>query len=261
MKKLYIGTNTKMTKTINETISFISSLQELTQDLKDKINLFVIPSYTTLHTVSKIINKECISLGAQNMCWEERGQFSGEISPIMLKEVDTDIVMIGHSERRHIFYEDDIVESLKVEAALNHDLTPLLCIGETKEEKDNDISDEILRKQLKIGFSKVKSKGFKEIIVAYEPVWAIGVNGEPAKSEYAQARHKVIKNTLLEIFGDKAKEIPVLYGGSLNIDNVNEMLEQEDIDGLFIGRSAWNAENFNKIIRQVLPIWEKKNNG
>ncbi len=261
MKKLYIGTNTKMTKTINESIAFISSLQDLTQDIREKLNLFVIPSYTTLYPVSKIINKDCISLGAQNMCWEERGQFTGEISPLMLKEVDTDIVMIGHSERRHKFYEDDIVESLKVQAALNHGFTPLLCIGETKDEKDNDISDEILSKQLKIGFSKVKNKGFKEIIVAYEPVWAIGVNGEPATSEYAQARHHVIKNTLLEIFGDNAQEIPVLYGGSVNIDNANEMLEQEDIDGLFIGRSAWEAENFNKIIRQVLPIWEKKNNG
>lgn len=260
MKKLYVGTNTKMTKTIEDTINFISSLQTITDDLKDKITLFVIPSYTTLYPVSQIIDKSNILLGAQNMCWEEKGQFTGEISPLMLKEVNVDIAMIGHSERRHVFLEDDKVESLKVKAAIDHGFTPLLCIGETKEEKNYGIADEVLRKQLKIGFSQIDKKNFDKIMVAYEPVWAIGVSGEPASCEYAQAKHKVIKETLKELFGDLANDIPVLYGGSVNINNANEILEQESVDGLFVGRSAWDAENFNKLIRSALPIWEEKEN-
>lgn len=260
MKKLYIGTNTKMTKTIQETKEFLSTLQTLTASLKDDITLFVIPSYTTLVEAKKTIVNDAILIGSQNMCWAERGQYTGEISPLMLKEIGIDIVMIGHSERRHVFLEDDNVEALKVSSAIEHGFIPLLCIGETKEEKDSGISNEILRKQLIVGFSKVNKNNVKNIIVAYEPVWAIGVNGEPASSSYVEAKHKVIKATLKEIFKDISINIPVLYGGSVNLENSKELIKQDSVDGLFVGRSAWDANNFNTLIRQVLPVWKEKGN-
>jgi len=193
------------------------------------------------------------------MCWEEQGQFTGEISPLMLKEVGAEIVQIGHAERRNIFKETDTEENKKVLCALKHGFTPLLCIGERREEKEKKIADEILRIQLKIGLNQVTPEQSKRVLIAYEPVWAIGVEGTPASKEYADERHKVIKQTLMELFGHNiGKDIPVLYGGSVNNQNAPELISMPHIDGLFIGRSAWDAENFNKIIRQVLPVFLKR---
>lgn len=253
--KIYFGTNLKMYKTIQETTDFLHSLETLTKDIsRDKIELFVIPSYTSLPAACSTTDRSLIRLGAQNMCWEEQGQFTGEISPLMLKELHTDLVMIGHSERRHVFGETDREENLKVKSSLEHGFTTLLCIGETKEEKDFGISDEVLRTQLKVGFHDVPAEDISKIWVAYEPVWSIGVNGTPASADYAEEKHKVIKQTLREIFGDAADHIPTLYGGSVNPQNAEDLIKQPSIDGLFIGRSAWNADNFNSIIRQVLTI-------
>ena len=252
-KKIYFGTNTKMYKTIKDTVEFVSQLQELTKDIsREDMQLFVIPSYTTLRDANEAKDEDLLMVGAQNMGWEEQGQFTGEISPLMLQEVGTDIVMIGHSERRHVFGETDVEENKKVKAALNHGFTTLLCIGETAEEKDFGISAEVLRTQLKIGFHDVPVSQVPNIWVAYEPVWSIGVNGTPASADYAEKMHKVIKACLREIFGDVADEIPVLYGGSVNPENAVGLSKMEHIDGLFIGRSAWQADNFNKIIRDVL---------
>ena len=190
------------------------------------------------------------------MSWEDQGQFTGEISPLMLKELGLDLVMIGHSERRHVFGETDVEENNKVKAALNHSFTTLLCIGETAEEKKFGISAEVLRTQLKIGFHDVPAKQANNIWVAYEPVWSIGVNGTPASADYAEEMHKVIKNCLREIFGEAADEIPVLYGGSVNPENANELIVQPSIDGLFTGRAAWDADKFNMLIRNAKATYE-----
>ena len=192
------------------------------------------------------------------MCWTESGQYTGEISPLMLREIGVSIVEIGHSERRHIFMETDEMENRKVRCALDYGFRPLLCIGETKEQREDGISDEILQIQLKKGLKGVSSQESPNLMIAYEPVWAIGVNGTPASAEYAQQKHKVIKNTLQEFFGEKSKQIPVLYGGSVHEKNAVELAEMPDIDGLFIGRSAWKAENFDRIIRLTLPVFRKK---
>lgn len=169
-------------------------------------------AYTTLESATKNVDRDYVLLGAQNMCWEDQGQFTGEISPLMLKELGLDLVMIGHSERRHVFGETDVEENKKVKAALNHGFTTLLCIGETAEEKDFGISAEVLRTQLKVGFHDVPVSQVGKIWVAYEPVWSIGVNGTPATADYAEEMHKVIKGCLREIFGEEADKIPVLYG-------------------------------------------------
>ena len=252
-KKIYFGTNTKMYKTIKDTVEFVSQLQELTKDIsREDMQLFVIPSYTTLRDANEAKDEDLLMVGAQNMGWEEQGQFTGEISPLMLQEAGIGLVMIGHSERRHVFGETDIEENKKVLCALEHGFKTLLCIGETAEEKEFGINAEVLRTQLKVGFHGVSAEDAKNIWVAYEPVWSIGVNGTPASADYAEEMHKVIKATLCEIFGDAADEIPALYGGSVNPGNACDLIVQPSIDGLFTGRAAWQADKFNTLIRDAI---------
>ena len=254
LSKVYLGTNTKMYKTIQETQDYLSALVSLTADLdRSELELFVIPSYTTLYHARKVAPREQVKIGAQNMGWEERGQFTGEISPLMLKEVGCDIVMVGHSERRHVFGEGDTQENLKVLSALNHGLMALLCVGETAEQRDGGISDETLRMQIILGLQNVPDALVGQLWIAYEPVWAIGVNGTPASETYSNEKHGVIKQCLRERFGPAGETIPVLYGGSVSPENAVPLMAQPNIDGLFIGRSAWDAERFNRIIRSVLP--------
>lgn len=258
-KKLYFGTNLKMYKNIADTVSYLQKLAENTKDIsRDEITLFVIPSFTSLPSASTSVDHNLIKLGAQNMCWEEEGQFTGEISPLMLKELNLELVMIGHSERRHVFGETDFEENKKVHAALSHGFTTLLCIGETAAGKEYGISDEVLRTQLKVGFHGITKEQVPNIWVAYEPVWSIGVNGIPASAEYAEEKHKIIKSTLFELFGEEASDIPVLYGGSVNPQNANQLIVQPSIDGLFTGRSAWQADNFNSLIRDAKETYDNQ---
>lgn len=258
MKRIYFGSNLKMYKNVRDTVNYLSRLQELTADLdRNLYEFFIFPSYTSLPEATEKIDQNLVRIGAQNMGWEEQGQFTGEISPLMLQELGIQVVMIGHSERRHVFGETDQWMNLKVKSALSHGFTALLCVGETGEEKDFGISDEILRMQLKIGFFGVSPEDIGRIWVAYEPVWAIGVNGKPATAEYAEEKHKVIHDTLEEIFGEQGRDIPVFYGGSVNPGNSNELVVQPHIDGLFVGRSAWDADKFNTLIRDAIRTYNE----
>ncbi len=258
-KKLYIGSNLKMYKNVDSTLKYLTELETLTKDIdREEVEVFIIPSYTSLESATKKIDPKLINIGAQNMCWEAEGQFTGEISPLMLKELNINLVMLGHSERRHIFHETDFVINKKVNAALRHGIHVLLCIGETLEEKEYGVSCEVLRSQLKIAFHNVNISDVSNIWVAYEPVWSIGVNGIPATSEYAEKMHKEIKKCLVEIWGEDSKKIPVLYGGSVNPNNAEDLISQPSIDGLFIGRAAWNAENMNNLIRTAKTKFEAK---
>ena len=252
MKKIYLGTNTKMYKTIKDSIDFVTTLAENTKDIpRDKIEIFVIPSYTAIGPAREAVSKDLITIGAQNMHWAEEGQFTGEISPVMLKEVGTQIIELGHSERRHKMGELDIDINKKLLSSLNNGFRPLLCIGETKEQKDSGNAVKTLRIQLKVGLDGVKEEDISKIMVAYEPVWAIGVEGIPASPEYAEEIHQEIRALLIEMLGEKAKDIPLLYGGSVNNENFSELISKDEVNGLFIGRSAWNADNFTKIISTV----------
>lgn len=252
-KKWYMGTNTKMYKTISETNIFINRLCNLTTDInRENFELFVIPSYTTLDQANRNRKKELLKLGAQNMGWEERGQYTGEISPLMLKEVGCDLVLIGHSERRHQFFETDEMERKKVRCALDHELTALLCIGETEEEKDAGKADEVLCSQLQLGFADVGQQETAMLWVAYEPVWAIGTTGKPISFGYADEKLHVIREALCSLFGESGADIPIFYGGSVNSQNACELSKCRDINGLFIGRSAWDADQFNMLIREVI---------
>ena len=259
--KVYLGTNLKMYKTIRQTLAFLTELAERTRDIpREQLCLFVIPSYLALPAAAAAVDQDQIGLGAQNMHWEDVGQFTGEVSPLMLQELGLRLVEIGHSERRQHFRETDCEENLKVLSALRHGFTALLCIGETGQEKELGISDERLRQQLKIGLRGVAEARADRIWVAYEPVWAIGVQGTPASPEYAGAKQQLIRDTLLELFPERGGEIPVLYGGSVNPENAIALSRQPAIDGLFIGRAAWEADRFDGLIRQIWPVWREKLN-
>lgn len=253
--KLYIGTNTKMTKTIAQTVSFLEALDLLTADIsRDDMTLFVIPSFTALESAGKAIAGKNIRLGAQNMCWEDYGQFTGEISPVMLEETGVEIIEIGHSERRHVLHETDEWINKKVLAALRHEFISLLCVGETEAQKSLGIGNETLSIQLKSDLNGVVQEDIPKLWIAYEPVWAIGEGGTPASADYADEKHAVIKSVLKELFGESGAAIPVLYGGSVNPQNASVLAQKANIDGLFVGRSAWDAPLFNTLIRQVLSV-------
>lgn len=193
-----------------------------------------------------------IRIGAQNMCWEEEGQFTGEISPSMLEEAGARLVMVGHSERRHVFGESDEEENRKVVAALRHGFKALLCIGETADEKRYGVSAEVLSRQLKIGFYGVDQRDAGNIWVAYEPVWSIGANGTPATARYAEEMRKAIKDALAQIFPEEWMDIPVLYGGNVNPQNACGLIVQPSIDGLFVSRAAWDADAFGRLTREAM---------
>lgn len=258
-KKIYFGTNLKMYKGNGDTVAYLSALAARAESLESAhdIELFVIPSYPALkeavETVNRQTGKRRIIIGAQNMSPHDCGQYTGEVSPLMLQELGVGLVMIGHSERRHGMRETDEEENAKVLAALNHRFITLLCIGETSAQKNYGIADEVLRSQLKIGLHGVGADRLPLLRIAYEPVWAIGEEGVPASADYAAQRHHVIKQCLLELFGDQAEQIPLFYGGSVNPDNAEELISRPHIDGLFIGRSAWQADKFDALIRRVLP--------
>ena len=249
-----------MYKTIAQTQSFLSRLAQLTADIdRAQTTIFAVPSYTALDRAKQTVNSGQVMIGAQNMHPEEEGQFTGEISPLMLREIGIDIIEIGHSERRHVMGETDEEENKKVMSALSHGFIALLCVGETGEQKEMDLSDEVLATQLKIGLHGVAPDRLDRVWIAYEPVWAIGVNGVPASKEYADEKHAFMKNVLKNLFGSKSAQIPVLYGGSVNLENCEELSACPHIDGLFVGRTAWDADRFNKLIRLSLPKFRNKN--
>ena len=166
---------------------------------------------------------------------------------------------IGHSERRHVFRENDFDQEKKTAKAAQSGFTPLLCIGETLTQREYGLSEETLSTQLKMGLHSITAEQAEQLWIAYEPVWAIGVNGIPADSDYVAERHAGIRRILCARFGEEqGSRIPILYGGSVNPQNAQELIALPDVDGLFIGRSAWDASQFNRIIRQVMPLYMNK---
>jgi|SRR5690625_768753 len=248
MDKIYIGTNWKMTKTLEEGLAYCYSLVNYSSKVHPKIDLFVIPSFTSLYALGKELSNQNIRIGAQNMHWLDAGPYTGEISPRMLAELKIDLVELGHSERRQYYNENDLDLSQKVFAALMYDLTPLLCVGENREEKLNERQYKTIKRQLNIGLSKVPEKSAGKVQIAYEPVWAIGENGIEAETEYVESMHLFIRQILVDMFGETGQSIPILFGGSVNEGNYLKYLSAQEVNGLFIGRSAWNMDSFSEIL-------------
>lgn len=245
-RNFWIGTSWKMNKTLAEARTFAESLKAADSDRDPRIQRFIIPPFTAVREVKALLAGTSVKVGAQNMHWADEGAWTGEVSPLMLKDCNLDLVELGHSERRENFGETDEAVGLKTQAAVRHGLVPLICIGETLADRESDRAAEVLAQQVRGALGKLEgAQKQAEILLAYEPVWAIGENGIPATADYADARHAEIAAVAEDILG---RRIPCLYGGSVNPQNCGELVACPNIDGLFIGRSAWKVEGYLDIL-------------
>jgi len=215
--------------------------------------LVICPPFVALGEVRKLIARSKVSLGAQNMSWEEQGSFTGEISPRMLEEVGVSHVIIGHSERRQFLGETDEMVNKKLLTALKSGFVPVLCIGEQKSDRDNGKAEEVVLDQLKKALSEVNLKRKDQLLIAYEPIWAIGT-GVSATSKDAVEMHTVIRETAINILGEA--NISILYGGSINGKNAYEFLRENEIDGVLVGGASLKLNQFTEIVSAAVEVME-----
>ncbi|PIE23704.1 MAG: triose-phosphate isomerase [Planctomycetota bacterium] len=246
-RKPYLAANWKMNLDRSKALDLIKTLKARLGDGDDR-EVAVFPPSIYLADVAAVSQGSPIGLGAQNMHWEESGAFTGEISALMLRGIGVERVLIGHSERRHLFGEKDEWMGRKVRAALDQDLLPMLCIGETLEERESGKMNEVLTRQLKTGLEWIKGAEISRVTLAYEPVWAIGT-GVTASSEQAQEAHVFIRKWLREQHGeDAAAQLRILYGGSVKPSNVKELMSNPDVDGVLVGGASLSADSFLPIV-------------
>ena len=253
MRKLFIAGNWKMHTDEAETESIITQLISQVSEIKT-IDIAVCPPYVYLPLAVRLTGGSGIQVGAQNCYLESKGAFTGEISPVMLKDIGCDFVIIGHSERRHIFGETDGMIHLKVRKALESDLRVILCIGELLEEREAGKTESVVETQLEGGLQALTSEDLARITIAYEPVWAIGT-GKTATPEQAQEVHAYIRNWLQDRYGlEVSQNCRIQYGGSVKPENANELLNRPDIDGALVGGASLKADSFAGIIKAGLSI-------
>lgn len=249
MRKTVIAGNWKMNNDIKESEKLIVELKNLLQNVKPKCDVIVCPPFTSLSEASKLISGSMIKLGAQNMHFEESGAYTGEVSASMLKSVGCEYVILGHSERRNIFGETDIVINKKIKKALSAELKPIFCVGELLEERENGTTNDVVKRQVLKGLEGISADDMKNIIIAYEPVWAIGT-GKTATPAQAQEVHEFIRDLIeIEYSLEIANDITIQYGGSVKPDNAKELLSQKDIDGALVGGACLKADSFMGIIK------------
>jgi L-erythrulose 1-phosphate isomerase len=249
MKKIpWIGTSWKMNKLRAEAVEFAMALKTSSVAVSRAVQSFVIPPFPYIADVADILKDTRVKIGAQNMHWDDDGAWTGEISAPMIKDCGATIIELGHSERRTFFNETDETVALKVQTAMRHGLLALVCIGDTKAEYDAGRTAQALERQTRMALSQVGRAALNNVIFAYEPVWSIGVGGVPADPDFANDQHKKIKAVTAEIVG---QALPVLYGGSVNPQNCRDLAARPHIDGLFIGRSAWAAAGYIRIVEAV----------
>ena len=246
-RKPLIAGNWKMYKTCSEAVETARHLVKLVADAKD-VDIMIAPQFTALAPVSEIIRGSLVSLGGQNLFWEKEGAYTGEISAEMLIAAGCSHVIIGHSERRQYFGETDDTVNKKINSAIKGQLTPVFCVGETEKERESKDTFSVLDKQVTKGLEGFSSDQLGKLVVAYEPVWAIGT-GKTATSDQAQEVHQFLRSMLEKIFGDSfSKTIRILYGGSVKPGNIAELMAMPDIDGALVGGASLDAETFSKIV-------------
>lgn len=257
MASFLLGTNWKMHKSFSEALEYTGNLITLAKAYPEYQYFMILPALY-LHELGKQMKDSSVLLGAQNMHWLDEGDFTGELSPAWLADCGVQIAELGHSERRQFYNENDCDLNRKMHAALQHGMRPLLCVGESAQEKMYGVTTETLRRQLKIGLFGIADEDISRVWIAYEPVWAIGASGVPADPFYVEKVHAVLHDCLVEIFGERGREIPVLYGGSVNEENCVALAERKGVDGLFIGRAAWDMEKFKMISAQLRNYFHSK---
>ncbi|MHA1683982.1 MAG: triose-phosphate isomerase [Promethearchaeota archaeon] len=250
-RKYIIGGNWKMNKNLEESKIFVSNFMKKVKKLSELVDIVLFPPYLSLPLVSNKLKGKKIYVGAQNMYFEESGAFTGELSPGMVVDVGAQYVILGHSERRKYFHETNEIISKKLMAAHKHNLRPILCVGETLEQREKDKTESILEDQLKGSLSGIDETLMVKTVVAYEPVWAIGT-GKTASPDQAQEVHKFIRKLLLGMYNEKTSQsVRIQYGGSVKPSNAAELFSQPDIDGGLVGGASLAPDSFAQIIEKV----------
>ena len=248
MRKPIIAGNWKMYKTVPESVNMVRDLVPLVSGISDR-EIVIAPVFTSLESVGKAVKGTNIKLSSQDVFWEEKGAFTGEISPGMLVDVGCSFVIIGHSERRQYFGETDATVNKKIFAALKALLTPIVCIGESLDEREKGQTFTVLERQLREGLKNITKEQMLKLVIAYEPIWAIGT-GKTATPSQAEEAHIFIRKTLAGMFGGEVSDnIRILYGGSVKPENVSELMAQNNIDGALVGGASLEAGSFAKLIK------------
>lgn len=242
-----IAANWKMHKTVAEAVALASELTNAFREPGER-DIIIAPPFTALGAVGEVLQGSPVSLAAQNMHWEEKGAYTGEISPAMLLDMGCAFVILGHSERRALFGETDRVINRKVKAALGGGLRPIFCIGETLEQRQSGATFAVLEEQIKEGLNNIDSSDIRLVTFAYEPVWAIGT-GETATPGQAQEAHRFIREMLVSLWGEEVSPVVIMYGGSVNPGNIKSLMDQPDINGALVGGASLQFEPFADIIR------------
>ena len=245
MRRKVIAGNWKMNMLPADTINFIEGLVSRVKDTDSEVILCV--PYTDLFYAWHATEGTNIHIGAQNMHWEEKGAYTGEISGQMLKSIGVEYVIIGHSERRQYFAETDETVNKKIKAAFENELKPIVCVGETLEQREAGQTETIITKQIELALEGLTNEQVRNTIIAYEPIWAIGT-GKTATSEDANNSIKAIRNKITSIYGDVAQDVIIQYGGSVKSSNAKELFGTSDIDGALVGGASLKVDEFEKIV-------------
>ncbi|MBU0709224.1 MAG: triose-phosphate isomerase [Candidatus Omnitrophica bacterium] len=255
MRKTIIAGNWKMYKTIAEAIELANGLKRAFYKVANQnIDVVLCPAFTALSEVQETLGDSVIQLGAQDVYWEDQGAFTGELSAKMLKDAGCSFVIIGHSERRKYFAETNETVNKKIRAVLDNGLTPIVCVGETLEEREANKTFDVLEDHLKNGLKNISAENVLKLVLAYEPVWAIGT-GKTATPEQAQEAHKFIRDLLSKLYNKEvAQSLRIQYGGSVKPENITELIMQPDIDGALVGGASLKIDSFAEIVRKASEV-------
>ena len=246
MRTPLIAGNWKMYKTVSEAVETVNALVAGLGPVLDR-EVVICPPFTALYPLRSRLSETPIALGAQDVFYETQGAYTGAISPLMLRDLGCRYVIVGHSERRQYFGDDDAIVNRKLQAALAHGLRPILCVGESKPQRDAGSAEQVVVAQVRAGLTSVSADRLAEVVIAYEPIWAIGT-GDTATAADARAMHATIRATLAGLYSaDLAESVRIQYGGSVKPDNIDELMAQPDIDGALVGGASLKAESFLRI--------------
>jgi triosephosphate isomerase len=246
MRRPIIVGNWKMHKTTAEAVTLVQALKASVADLRD-VDVGVAPPFTALGAVAEVLRGSAVFVAAQNLHWEPQGAFTGEVSAAMLTDVGCRRVIIGHSERRQYFAETDVTVNKKLRAALNAELDPILCVGETLEQRESNATFGVLEQQIRQGLAGISAAEMPRVVIAYEPVWAIGT-GKTATPDQAQEVHAFLRGLLGTLYGKAlADQVRIQYGGSVNAGNIQTLMTQPDVDGALVGGASLDASSFAQI--------------
>ena len=252
MRTPFIAGNWKMFKTVAEASAFVSDLRGAVKNARG-VQIVVGPPFTAIHAAAQAARGSNIEVSAQDLHWEKQGAFTGEVSAAMIKEAGATYVIIGHSERRQLFGETDAIVNRKVLSALAQGLTPIMCIGETLEQRERNETLAVLDRHIKAGLDGVTAEQVASMVIAYEPVWAIGT-GRNATAAQAGEAHMHIRTRLRQWFGaDAAEKCRVIYGGSVKPDNIRELIAEPDVDGALVGGASLEVKSFSEIVARSVP--------